>query len=281
MPYADLIYDVGLHNGDDTAYYLALGRRVVAIEADPMLADLGKQRFRNAITLGQLKILNVGIADREGVLPFWVCEGKTEWSSFDRASASRGGRTCHSVDVRCVPFAEILREHGVPSFLKIDIETHDRSCLDGLDRTDLPNYISMELTEPAAFALLRDLGYSHFKIVIQNNHQVIRNRPYGYWRSWCRRIPLYMRSIRNRLGLPVFTRSIVLPPDSTGRQRKWKFTYGSSGPLAEATDGEWMTFEQITALYDDFRNGRTEYGNPGNMIWHDVHARRDGLDIPT
>ena len=32
-----LIYDVGMHNGDDTAYYLRRGFRVVAIEPNPAL----------------------------------------------------------------------------------------------------------------------------------------------------------------------------------------------------------------------------------------------------
>ena len=34
----DVIFDVGMNNGDDTAYYLHLGCRVVAVEADPVLA---------------------------------------------------------------------------------------------------------------------------------------------------------------------------------------------------------------------------------------------------
>jgi len=275
MPQADLIYDVGLHNGDDSAYYLALGYRVVAIEADPNLADLAKQRFRIPIIHDRLQILNVGVADREGVLPFWVCEGKNEWSSFDRASASRNGRTCHSVDVRAMPFANILRDYGVPYYLKIDIETHDRTCLEGLNKQDVPVYLSTELTDASVFVLLRDLGYTQFKIIIQNNHRAVRARPRGFWPIRCRRVPLYMRSIRNRLGLPVFTRSQRLPPDASGIRRKWTFRYGSSGPFGESTDGAWSTFEQIAALYDDFRKGRTEYGDPGNMIWHDVHARRD------
>jgi FkbM family methyltransferase len=275
MPQSDLIYDVGLHNGDDTAYYLALGYRVVAIEADPNLAALGKQRFRIPIMHDQLQILNVGVADREGTLPFWVCEGKTEWSSFDQSSASRGGRKCHSVDVRCVPFGDIVREFGVPYYLKIDIETHDRTCLEGLDRNDLPTYISLELSDPSVFAALRELGYSRFKIIIQNNHRAIRARPHGFIRTMLSRIPLYVRSIRNRLKLPVYTRKQLLPPDGESVRRKWKFPYGSSGPFGEFADGEWTTFEQVTALFEDFRKGQTEYGNPGALFWHDVHARLD------
>ena len=38
----DLIYDVGMHNGSDTAYYLHKGFRVLAIEANPVLAKQGR-----------------------------------------------------------------------------------------------------------------------------------------------------------------------------------------------------------------------------------------------
>ncbi|TIL80880.1 MAG: FkbM family methyltransferase, partial [Mesorhizobium sp.] len=42
---ADLVYDVGMNNGDDTAYYLHRGFRVVAIEADPDLCNGAVSRF--------------------------------------------------------------------------------------------------------------------------------------------------------------------------------------------------------------------------------------------
>lgn len=41
-----LIYDVGMNNGDDTAYYLWRGFRVVAIEATPELVATAANRFR-------------------------------------------------------------------------------------------------------------------------------------------------------------------------------------------------------------------------------------------
>src|SRR5215467_3283732 len=77
-----LIYDVGMHNGDDTAYYLWRGFRVVAIEANPELVATAANRFRCEIEAGYLKILNVGIAAEDGELPFWVCQTDSRLSSF-------------------------------------------------------------------------------------------------------------------------------------------------------------------------------------------------------
>src|SRR5262249_5480686 len=47
-----LIYDVGMNNGDDTAYYLRRGFRVVAIEPNPALVATACERFRREIETG-------------------------------------------------------------------------------------------------------------------------------------------------------------------------------------------------------------------------------------
>ena len=41
----DLIYDVGVHRGEDSAYYLAKGYRVRAFEANPDLVAGCRTRF--------------------------------------------------------------------------------------------------------------------------------------------------------------------------------------------------------------------------------------------
>ena len=44
-----LIYDVGMHKGEDSDFYLKKGFRVVGFEADPDLAELCRQRFSKQI----------------------------------------------------------------------------------------------------------------------------------------------------------------------------------------------------------------------------------------
>jgi FkbM family methyltransferase len=112
-----LIYDVGMNNGDDTAYYLRRGFRVVAIEANTCFAKCAAERFRTQISSDQLRILNIGIAAEEGELPFWICETYSEWSSFDRKITSRDGCPHHEVMVPCRRFASVLEEFGVPYYL--------------------------------------------------------------------------------------------------------------------------------------------------------------------
>jgi hypothetical protein len=45
---------------------------VLAIEANPVLAAEAQVRFKKEIALALLTVLNIGVADREGTLSFWV-----------------------------------------------------------------------------------------------------------------------------------------------------------------------------------------------------------------
>lgn len=48
-PRNGVIYDFGMHNGDDVEYYLKKGRKIVGVEANPSLVALCADRFRSEI----------------------------------------------------------------------------------------------------------------------------------------------------------------------------------------------------------------------------------------
>jgi len=63
---SELIYDVGMDNGDDSEFYLSKGFRVVAVEADPDLCRAAEERFEPFIRSGQLTIVNRAIVGKAG-----------------------------------------------------------------------------------------------------------------------------------------------------------------------------------------------------------------------
>src|SRR5690349_84667 len=94
-----LAYDVGVYDGADTAHYLSLGYRVIGIEAAPDLCEKLRRKFAAELGDGRYTLLNVAIGDRDGdVLPFWLSENP-QWNSFDRAAATREGKTATRIDV--------------------------------------------------------------------------------------------------------------------------------------------------------------------------------------
>src|SRR4051812_24616485 len=103
-PFCSLIYDVGVENGDDSAQYLELGYRVVGVEASPLAVQTIGARFKAEIAQGRYILVPVGIAESDGVTPFWVCDDHPPWSSFDRDIASRNGSRHHQVEVQTRSF---------------------------------------------------------------------------------------------------------------------------------------------------------------------------------
>jgi FkbM family methyltransferase len=57
----DLIIDLGANDGADIPYYLMKAKQVVAVEANPILCEPLRSRYRDEINSGRLQIENVAV----------------------------------------------------------------------------------------------------------------------------------------------------------------------------------------------------------------------------
>ena len=233
--------------------------RVVAIEADPDLCARARERFAAEIADGRLTVLNIGVGPQAGTLDFWICETKREWNSFSRRIASRDGLPHHAIKIPCQTFDWIVARHGVPGILKIDIEGHDRFCIDALAALpDLPAYVSVEIGDIDAFTRrLEALGYTEFKCISQFDFLPMQ-------------LPPSDEQLRRERGEPAPTR----------RHGDWIFPEGSSGPCAEHTAGRWLSADEARAVYAHYlelsrHGGESPFWYGKNYsFWVDLHARR-------
>jgi FkbM family methyltransferase len=276
----DLVIDVGMNNGDDSAYYLAKGYRVVGIEANPALAQQAAERLRPYVERGDLSILNVAVGDSEGVLPFWVCEDHHEWSSFDRGIASRDGAKHHSIQVDCRPFRSIIERFGRPHAIKIDIEGHDLICAKELDPKQLPTYLSIEMGEAVLrnLTLFRDLGFKGFKLINQRYFLPVERRTEKVARALgtlrdSRALPI--RALRKLGGRALSNAYFERCRTGSG----WQFPSGSSGPFGEDTKGRWQSFEELQDTIEHFHALRAagtyclHWRQESYSFWADIHMR--------
>lgn len=281
---ANLIYDVGMNNGDDTAYYLSRGFRVLAIEANPALVEQASRHFEREIAAGILSILNIGVCDSEGSFPFWICDAHPDWSSFDRSIASRDGVDHHQITISCRRFQSILREFGGPYYLKLDIEGNEIYCLRDLIASDLPKYVSFEMSPTPFESLtsLHDLGYTGFKLISQYNYLALEYPPIREQRR-CERAQKLLNSEN------FFLRLIRRPArgwlkrqvDCVRSRPGWTFPPGSSGPFGEDLLGKWQSFDEIIetlAKTNSAWNARKPsvfWGDKDYSFWADFHVRRE------
>ncbi|OGS35439.1 MAG: hypothetical protein A2293_10050 [Elusimicrobia bacterium RIFOXYB2_FULL_49_7] len=279
----DLIYDIGFHQGEDTAYYLFRGYRVVAVEADPGWVEAGRVRFEQEIESGLLTLLHAGISDDEEIKPFWVCDTHPEWSSFDRTLASRQGSLCHSVEVPCSTFGRLLKQYGVPYYLKVDIEGMEGACLRALDRKELPAFASVECSQESERALValdsnRVFGY---RTISQINFLPLEtpfSRETCQYLAWQHRLQspaLFWRMARRMGGRRWFEEKLA----GFRRDGFWDFPFGSSGPFGDKTPGRWQPLDEMRETLAFYRrlaaSGKAApfwlAGEKG--FWADIHIR--------
>lgn len=234
----DLIFDVGMNTGEDTAFYLKKGFRVVAIEANPLQIRRARWKFPVSVMRSRLRLLNLAIGPRPGRRPFYINETHHEWSSLVEEQGARGGKF-HEIEVEVVTLESVLREHGIPYYLKIDIEGMDTAAVSTVGAfEDRPRYVSVETgAGPEWLDNLHHLSYRWFKFVNQERVDEIR----------CPR------------------------PALEGKFVDHRFKLGSSGPFGEETPGPWLTWEHARAAWLE----RLTQWQPGQDLWFDIHAKLD------
>jgi FkbM family methyltransferase len=164
-----LVMDLGMHNGDDTAAYLAQGYRVVAVDADPEHIANARKRFKRELAKGDLVLEHCGITATAGEREFYRSRKITQWSSFDLGLANRNGAAYDAFTVPCRTPQSLFEQYGVPRYLKVDLEGNDQivvAALAGL--TERPRFLSVELMVVANIDAVAALGYREFCVVDQS-----------------------------------------------------------------------------------------------------------------
>ena len=179
----DLVYDVGAHKGEDTSYYLKIGYKVVAIEANPELVEQLNINFRQYVENGNLIIVNQAISDTSGTAVFYRNLKVSEWGTLHKSWKDRNliyGASSEEIRVNCIKLDEIVSIYGSPFYMKIDIEGYDDVALDSLSHLEvLPRYVSIEAEKKSLLTLygqinkLRALGYIRFKFINQRSFKDI------------------------------------------------------------------------------------------------------------
>ena len=162
-----VIYDFGSNNGDDIPYYLLKADLVVAVEANPVLANNIRERFKAEIAANRVVVEScvLTVGDAAPNVPFYIHKRLHVGSQFPRPSAERLV-DFEQVTLPAKKALDIVHAYGEPHYIKIDIEHYDHVILhDLLANRIKPPYISAESHSIKCFCHLVAAGYGAFKLV--------------------------------------------------------------------------------------------------------------------
>lgn len=145
----DLVFDVGAHVGDRIASFRRLGARVVAVEPQPPLARTlrllyGRDR---AVTIEQAAIgRRAGSIDLKVNLdnPTVSTASDDFIKAADGAPGWEGQQWTKTVRVAVTTLDDLIERHGLPTFIKLDVEGFEVEALAGLTQPVLA--LSFEFT---------------------------------------------------------------------------------------------------------------------------------------
>ena len=134
----ELCFDVGANVGNRLDILLRLGCRVVAIEPQARLAAVLQERFGGN---PRAVFLQKALGEREGESEIMISDADTVSSlSKDWIAAVKGSGRFASISwdktqkVSITTLDKLIAEHGVPAFIKIDVEGYEYEVLKGLTR---------------------------------------------------------------------------------------------------------------------------------------------------
>ena len=240
-----------MYDGTDTAYYLECGYRVVAVEANPMLVERAREKFAPQLASGKLVCVNVAIAARAEPVELTV-------SGDDLGSSSTvSGKVAHrrpigSIVVQGMTMQELFAQHGVPHYMKIDIEGADRLCVLGLTPEARPDYMSFEVGDDVEELIqhAQSVGLTRFKIINQVCLRELANE----------------RSFSDRAVLRLMRYLGYAQPHLIRRDGRFFSAGLCSGPVPWKTDGRWHTGAETISRWR-----AAKVANAGSA-WYDIHA---------
>ncbi len=177
----DLVFDIGAHVGDRTGSFVRLGARVVTVEPQPRVFRALRLIYGRS---NHTTLRCEATGAQKGTIQMYVNSANPTISTASSeliaaaqsASLWQGQNWDSAIEVPVNTLDNLIKEYGMPDFVKIDVEGHELEVLKGLSAA-LPQ-LSFEFTTIqrslalACLARLIELGDYKFNYSLGEEHSL-------------------------------------------------------------------------------------------------------------
>ena len=175
----DLCFDVGANIGNRITPLLHIGALVLAVEPQETCSKFLEYKFGKKIIL-----VKKGLCEKECTREFHIANANTissfseEWINAVKNGRFKEYEWNKTIDVEMTTLDNLIEKHGLPSFIKIDVEGYELEVLKGLSKPI--KMISFEYTVPEQTNKAIDC----IKIIENSNSSILCNYSIGESMKW-------------------------------------------------------------------------------------------------
>jgi FkbM family methyltransferase len=154
----DLVFDVGANIGEYADIFASAGATVVAVEPNPVCC----QQIYKLAGRRPIRVECCAVSDQVGTVELQVCDQSIfstinrDWVERTRDFPSyKNVQWTDSLTVPMVTLDNLVRRHGKPAFVKIDVEGLEDKVLSAL--SSMPNFVSFEYNVRLKHVALRSI----------------------------------------------------------------------------------------------------------------------------
>lgn len=185
----NLVFDIGSNTGNTVEYLITLSNKIIAVEPNPALAVLLKQKFKEQ----NVEVIQKGLSNTVETKTFHISKiwgGVLSTFESDWILKSRflnEGNWDSRIQVETTTLDNLINDHGIPDFVKVDVEGHEYQVFIGLTKPLENTLFGFEWVEEMfdtttnIINYVTDLGYTKFSYTYGDNLHQIDNLQFKNW----------------------------------------------------------------------------------------------------